>query len=55
VHELDCVASCSFDCNVFIWNTNCQKIGSLVLGSDKNWDIHIDKRLRNDDERKEAE
>jgi hypothetical protein len=56
VHELDIVASCSFDCNVFIWNTNCEKIGSLVLGHEKRlWDINIDKRVRNDEERKEAE
>ena len=55
VVELDCVASCSFDCNVYIWNTDCQKIGSLVLGSDKLWKIFIDKRSRNDEERREAE
>lgn len=44
VHELDVVASCSFDCNVYIWNTDCEKVGSLVLGSDKLWKINIDKR-----------
>ena len=54
VPELDCVASCSFDCNVYIWNTDCQKIGSLVLGQDKLWKIAIDKRERNDEERQEA-
>lgn len=55
VPELDCVASCSFDCNVYIWNTDCQKIGSLVLGSEKLWKISIDKSERNDEERNEAE
>lgn len=55
VPELDCIASCSFDCNVYIWNTDCFKIGSLVLGSEKLWQINIDKRSRNDEERKEAE
>ena len=54
VPELDCVASCSFDCNVYIWNTDCQKIGSLVLGQDKLWKIAIDKRERNEEERQEA-
>jgi len=48
------VASCSFDCNVYIWNSDCQKIGSLVLGTEKLWKINIDKKERNDDERKEA-
>jgi WD40 repeat protein len=23
VPDLNCVASCSFDCNVYIWNTEC--------------------------------
>ncbi len=55
VPEIDCVASCSFDCNVYIWNTDCQKIGSLVLGTDKLWKIKIDKSQRYDEERKEAE
>ena len=55
VPELDCIASCSFDCNVYIWSTDCMKIGSLVLGQDKLWKIHIDKKSRNDEERDEAE
>lgn len=55
VVETESVASCSFDCNVYIWNTDCQKIGSLVLGTDKLWKIKIDKSKRNDEERKEAE
>lgn len=54
VPELNCVASCSFDCNVYIWNTECQKIGSLVLGTDKLWQIKIDKTDREDEERVEA-
>ena len=54
IPELNCVASCSFDCNVYIWNTNCKKIGSLVLGTDKHWEISIDKSQRNGDERTEA-
>jgi len=54
VPELNCVASCSFDCNVYIWNTDCQKIGSLVLGTDKLWQIKIDKTDREDEERVEA-
>lgn len=55
VPELNCIASCSFDCNVFIWNTECKMIGSLVLGTEKNWLIKIDKRLQNDNDRVEAE
>lgn len=23
IEELDCISSCSFDCNVYIWNTEC--------------------------------
>jgi len=33
VKELDVIASCSFDCNVFMWNREGQKVGSLVLGT----------------------
>jgi len=33
VPELKTISSCSFDCNVYIWNTECQKVGSLVLGN----------------------
>ena len=33
VSELQLVASCSYDCNVFMWNTMGEKIGSLVLGN----------------------
>jgi WD40 repeat protein len=55
IEELDIVASCSFDCNVYMWNVDCQKIGSLVLGTEKLWQINIDKRVRNEEERKEAE
>ena len=55
VPELDCVASCSFDCNVYLWNMDCKQIGSLVLGSDKSWQISIDKKPRHENERTEAE
>ncbi len=54
VPEPECFATCSFDCNVFIWNIDCVKIGSLVLGSDKLWNININKEKRNDYERQEA-
>lgn len=34
VPELDLVATCSFDCNVYMWNKEtCTKVGSLVLGT----------------------
>ena len=49
------IASCSFDCNVFIWNSKAEKIGSLVLGPNKKWDIIIDKTPRLIQEREEAE
>lgn len=52
--ELECVASCSFDCNVYIWSTSCERLGSLVLGTDKHWGIHIDKGDRNEMDRVEA-
>lgn len=47
--------SSSFDKNVYIWNQDWEKIGSLVLGHDKFWNIHIDKSDRQDKEKKEAE
>jgi WD40 repeat protein len=55
VPELNCVSSCSFDCNVYIWNMDCEKIGSLVLGTEKLWKINIDKNPRQYKERTEAE
>ncbi len=57
VRELKCIASASFDCNVYIWSPQCKKIGSLVLGTDKNyrlWDIKIDKTERETEEMDEA-
>ena len=33
VPELRVIGSCSYDCNVFMWNTECEKMGSLVLGN----------------------
>lgn len=51
-----CVSSCSFDRKVYIWNSGtCEKIGSLVLGKKKFWNINIDKSTRENAERGEAE
>lgn len=64
VPDLDCIASCSFDCNVYMWKWRpgvddkpgeMRKIGSLVLGSERLWRINIDKHERMDMERHEAE
>lgn len=34
VPELEVVSTCSFDCNVKMWNkTTCKQVGSLVLGT----------------------
>jgi len=33
VPELKVIATCSFDCNVYMFNENCEKVGSLVLGN----------------------
>jgi WD40 repeat protein len=49
------IASSSFDKNVYIWNDNWEKIGSLVLGHDKHWNIQIDKTQRQEREVEEAE
>jgi WD40 repeat protein len=49
------IVSSSFDKNVYIWNENCEKIGSLVLGHDKHWNIDINKMLRQKRELEEAE
>lgn len=55
VQELDCITSCSFDCNVYIWKWRpetedrrgeMRKIGSLVLGTERLWKINIDKGER---------
>lgn len=40
---------------MFIWDENFKKIGSLVLGHDKLWSIHIDKSDRQYREKEEAE
>ena len=64
VPDLDCISSCSFDCNVYMWKWRppvddkpgeMRKIGSLVLGTERLWKIQIDKNERIDFERKEAE
>jgi WD40 repeat protein len=65
VPELDCLTSCSFDCNVYIWKWrpdpatpaggDMRKIGSLVLGTERLWKIKIDKSERVTLENKEAE
>jgi WD40 repeat protein len=49
------IASCSFDRNVYIWDIDCNKIGSLVIGQDKQWLLNIDKMERFNEERKYAE
>lgn len=49
------IVTSSFDKNVYIWNDKCERIGSLVLGHDKFWNIKIDKSDRIDRERREAE
>jgi WD40 repeat protein len=54
VPEINVIASCSFDCHVYIWNKDCEKIGSLVLGNDKFWKIKIDKSERMRLDREEA-
>lgn len=48
VPDLDCISSCSFDCNVYMWKWippmedklgEMRKIGSLVLGTERLWKI----------------
>ena len=61
VAELDCLTSCSFDCNVYIWKwrenpidaskSEMKKIGSLVLGTERLWKIKINKQSRMTEER----
>jgi hypothetical protein len=38
-----------------MWDIDGSKIGSLVLGQDKLWKIHIDKRTKNEEEKQEAD
>lgn len=69
VPELNLISSCSFDCNVYVWNPEAEKVGSLVLGNRagppgsegeaenkyrNNWRIKIDKETRFNEELKEA-
>jgi len=54
VPELGMVVSSSYEGNVYIWSRECEKMGSLILGQDKNWKISIDKSSRNEEEREEA-
>jgi WD40 repeat protein len=70
VPELEVTGSCSYDCNVYLWNRECGKVGSLVLGNKatapdqvpdpetaryrKDWDITINKITRYEDELSEA-
>jgi hypothetical protein len=49
------IVSSSFDKNVYIWNEHSEKIGSLVLGHDKHWNIDINKMLRQKRELEDAE
>lgn len=48
------IATSSFDKNVYIWNDQCERVGSLVLGHDKYWNIKIDKTERQQREYEEA-
>jgi hypothetical protein len=70
VPELEVSGSCSYDCNVYLWNRECDKVGSLVLGNKatapdqvpdpetaryrKDWQITINKITRYEDEISEA-
>ena len=62
--DLDVVASCSFDCNVYMWKWQpsstepgkgeMRKVGSLVLGNERLWKIKIDKHSKHNDDKVEA-
>ena len=62
--DLDVVASCSFDCNVYMWKWypsqtepgkgEMRKVGSLVLGNERLWKIRIDKHSKHKDDQDEA-
>lgn len=42
IDEFGSFASSSFDCCCFIWSLDtCKKIGSLIIGGDKNWKLAI--------------
>ena len=59
---MNLVSSCSFDCNVYVWNSENARVGSLVLGNratapgaeldaeqrrfKNNWKIVVDKETR---------
>jgi hypothetical protein len=63
--QLDVLSSCSFDCNVYMWQWKpyaddpekgyMPKVGSLVLGTDRLWKIKIDKQSQYKTAQDEAE
>jgi WD40 repeat protein len=54
VEDQDLVITSSFDCNVHIWNNDGVKVGTLILGTDKNWAIKSDIEAKNNNRRQEA-
>ena len=54
--KLDIFATSGFDCCCYIWSfNNFKKVGSLILGIDKNWALHIDETEKLEEKKKECD
>jgi len=43
VPEPHCIATCGYDCMAYIWSPTFEKLGSLLIGHDKNWKLKVSK------------
>lgn len=53
--HLDIFATSSFDCCAYVWSfLDFEKVGSLILGHDRNWKLNIDESKKFKDEQEEC-
>jgi WD40 repeat protein len=41
-----CIATCGYDCKAYVWSTNFEKLGSLLIGGDRHWKLQVSKMER---------
>jgi len=46
MEEDEAFATSSFDCCCYIWNNQGNKMGSLMIAQDKNWNLHLNVEKR---------
>ena len=55
VEHLDIFATSSFDCCAYVWSfSSLDKVGSLILGHDRNWGLRIDESQKFRDDQEEC-